>query len=416
MFASRTARAAAASRSTDVFAFGTLAWELLSSQLAWEGQTENSRALALARGESLSAAALLLETPNSIGALVARCMALERRDRPRMAEAMAVIEQAHENLLSGRFDVFLSYAWGAKAARKPLADEVYVALRAAGLSVWLDEAEMGLDLAASMSEGIAKSSVVVALVSPDYAASVNCLFELRSAVAAGKPLITCCVEPGFWRGWLTADGSGARAVPDDHELAGLARLSTHLFVDLGACARVNWASEAVAPAERRLLQAPEALPRLLRLLAESRAALKAEAEAAALRGQQLNQSLRAKAQAALEAATAVRAAAAARLAEVEALALRRIAEARRKAEAAKARHHAAAVELPLASEADSEEALELVVECQASLRSAKAEEKRSVDSEAQRVNEARAALAACARVREEALAGLAVSRREEGAP
>jgi hypothetical protein len=70
--------------------------------------------------------------------------------------------------------VFLSYAWGPKAARKPLADEVYVALRAAGLSVWLDEAEMGLDLAASMSEGIAKSSVVVALVSPDYAASVNC--------------------------------------------------------------------------------------------------------------------------------------------------------------------------------------------------------------------------------------------------
>ena len=103
MFATRTARAAAASRSTDVFAFGMLAWELLSSQLAWEGQTENVRALALARGESLSAAALPLETPISIGALVARCMALERHDRPRMAEAMAVIEQAHENLLSGRF-------------------------------------------------------------------------------------------------------------------------------------------------------------------------------------------------------------------------------------------------------------------------------------------------------------------------
>jgi len=103
MFASRTARAAAASRSTDVFAFGTLAWELLSSRLAWEGQTEGARALALARGESLSAAALPLETPNSVGALVARCMALERRDRPRMAEAMAALEQAHENLLSGRF-------------------------------------------------------------------------------------------------------------------------------------------------------------------------------------------------------------------------------------------------------------------------------------------------------------------------
>ena len=66
--------------------------------------------------------------------------------------------------------------------RKPLAGEVYLALRAAGLSVWIDEAEMGLDLAASMSEGIAKSSVVVVLASPDYAASVNC----ESATAHGQ--------------------------------------------------------------------------------------------------------------------------------------------------------------------------------------------------------------------------------------
>ena len=103
MFESRTARAAAASRSTDVFAFGTLAWELLSSRLAWQGQTEAMRAQALARGESLSAAALPLETPISIGTLVARCMALERRERPRMAEALSIVEQAYENLLSGHF-------------------------------------------------------------------------------------------------------------------------------------------------------------------------------------------------------------------------------------------------------------------------------------------------------------------------
>ena len=145
---------------------------------------------------------------------------------------------------------------------------MYLALRAAGLSVWIDEAEMGHDLMASMSEGIAKSSVVVVLASPDYAASANCLFELRSAVAAGKPLITCCVEPGFWKGWGVA-ATGARTVPDDHELARLARLSTHLFVDLGEASRVHWASEAaVSPADRRTLQAPEAMPRLLRLLTE----------------------------------------------------------------------------------------------------------------------------------------------------
>ena len=292
-----------------------------------------------------------------------------------------------------------------------------MALRAAGLSVWLDEAEMGLDLAASMSEGIAKSSVVVALVSPDYAASANCLFELRSAVAAGKPLVTCCVEPGFWRSWLAADGSGARAVADGHELVALARLGTHLFVDLGEASRVHWTSEAsVTPAERRTLQAPEALPRLLRLVAESRAVLKAAEEAAALRGQQLHQTLRARAQAALEAASAERAAAAARLADVEALAGRRNAEARRKAELARQRHAAAVADLAAApSEADSDAALDHVNACHASLRAAKAEEKRTGDAEALRVAEAHAALAACARAREEAADALtaAAARREE---
>ena len=36
-------------------------------------------------------------------------MALDRRNRPRMAEVLAIVEQAHENLLSGHFDIFLSY-------------------------------------------------------------------------------------------------------------------------------------------------------------------------------------------------------------------------------------------------------------------------------------------------------------------
>jgi len=146
-------------------------------------------------------------------------------------------------------------------------------MRAAGLRVWQDDTEMGLDLQASMSEGIAKSDVVVVLASPDYARSASCMFELRTAAAAGKPLVACCVEPGFWRTWgLAADGSGVRALPDDHELVTLARFNSQLFVDLGAAAAVNWASDSVPPAERKKLALPEALPRLLELLAEARKA------------------------------------------------------------------------------------------------------------------------------------------------
>ena len=68
-----------------------------------------------------------------------------------------------------------------------------MALRAAGLSVWLDEVEMGHDLAVSMSEGIGKSSVVVVLASPDYAASVNCELHyciVTTALSLALPLLT----------------------------------------------------------------------------------------------------------------------------------------------------------------------------------------------------------------------------------
>ena len=202
---------------------------------------------------------------------LARCQALDRSARPRASELLAALEQAHENVLSGHFEVFLSYAWGAKAARKPLADELYLALRAAGLRVWMDSVEMGHDLQASMSEGIAKSDVVAVLASPDYARSGPCLFELRSAAGAGKPLVACCVEPGFWRGWgLAPDGSGARALPDEHELVALARLGTHLFADFGEASSVNWAAERVSDADRKKLTLPEALPRLLALIDAAR--------------------------------------------------------------------------------------------------------------------------------------------------
>jgi len=154
------------------------------------------------------------------------------------------------------------------------------------MRVWKDDLEMSHDLAASMSEGIAKSEVVVMLVSPAYAASGPCMFEARASAAAGKPLVTCCVEPGFWRSWLAADGSGAPALPEGHELVTLARLTTHLFVDLGEASRVNWAGDSVPPAERKKLTLPEALPRLLTLLAAARKTGATQDVAAAAASQQ----------------------------------------------------------------------------------------------------------------------------------
>jgi hypothetical protein len=270
--------AAASSRSTDVFAFGTLAWEVLAGRAPWAGHSEFSRLSALLRGETLDWARLPLATPPAVRALLERCLATARGARPHAAELRSTFERELLMAQNGAFDVFLSHAWGAGSRRKPLTDALYAALRAEGLKIWLDSEEMGADLAASMRAGIARSAAVVVLASPDYAASAACMFELREAAAAGKPIVTCVVEPGFWRTWVQGGGgsggggggaAGSRSVPDDHELVRLAGLATRLYVDLGEASRVDWARAgggAVAEADAATLRRPEALPRLLQQL------------------------------------------------------------------------------------------------------------------------------------------------------
>ena len=277
--ASSVTAAAAASRSTDVYAFGTLMWEILTGRQPWAGHNEASRLTALLRGEQLDLAQLPLATPPPVRRLVESCLDTRRAARPHMGELRATLERELLVAQDERSDVFLSYAWGLGGVRKPLTDAIYSALRADGLRVWLDSEDMGHDLQASMREGVARSSVVVALVSPDYAASANCMFELREAVVTGKPLVTCVVEPGFWRQW-TQPGGAVRAVPDDHEIVRLARLKTHLYVDFGSAARGDWSEHPVAEEVLRRLVEPEALPRLQQQL---RAVLPASAAHAAMR-------------------------------------------------------------------------------------------------------------------------------------
>ena len=258
--------AAAASRSTDAFAFGTLAWEVLAGASPWKGHSEFTRLAALLRGETLDVAQLPISTPPAVRSALERCLSADRSRRPRMAELRATLERELQLAQNGTFDVFLSHSWGAGARRKPLTDALYAALRGEGLRVWLDSEDMGADLQACMREGIAVSAAVVVLASPDYAASANCMFELREAAAAGKPIVTCCVEPGFWRAWPAADGSGSPALTDSHELVTLARLKTHLYCDFGAAARADWGASTVSAADAATLRQPEALPRLLQQL------------------------------------------------------------------------------------------------------------------------------------------------------
>ena len=61
-------------------------------------------------------------------------------------------------------------------------------------------------------------------------------------------------------------------MPDDCELARIARLDSHLFVELGDASRVDWQLDIVPTLQRRkLTHARSALPRLLALVQEAQA-------------------------------------------------------------------------------------------------------------------------------------------------
>jgi serine/threonine protein kinase len=142
MYRTMTSPAVAASRRTDVYAFGTMMWEVLTGIRPWyEGPqgglwSEADRLVAVRSGGTLDFGMLPKDTPAGLRATIESCLALDPSARPTMSAVLAELSQAHGSLVSGHFDVFLSYAWGAGGRRKPLVDALHLCLRDAGLRVW----------------------------------------------------------------------------------------------------------------------------------------------------------------------------------------------------------------------------------------------------------------------------------------
>jgi serine/threonine protein kinase len=254
-----------ASRSTDVYALGVLCWEVLCGRLPWEAFTEQrmiaalmqaqARGGELPRGVPLTSPPLPVDTPAEVKAVLEACLGAARDARPRVDAMAEALHQAAQTMASGEFDVFLSHAWGADGRHAPLTTEVYLRLIDAGLRVWLDTAEMGADPTKSMQKGIRNSKCVVALLNERYGTRPNCLRELTWAKEMSKPVVGCLAEPQ--KDWFLGEALRALLPPD-----------THLFPDLRVAAGVDWgAGEGVTPAQRELLtKAPEALPKVLRLV------------------------------------------------------------------------------------------------------------------------------------------------------
>lgn len=265
--------AVSASRTTDVYALGTLAWEVLVGEIPWKDDTEASRLAALLAPpqKNLKWERLPADLPADLREVLARSVDEKREARPTARQLWDAFIAARELLHAASFDIFLSHAWVGDG-HAPLTVLVHSVLRdTARAHVWLDKHEMGHDMGASMRSGIARSEIVVALVSRYYASRPNCMLELREASRARKPIVAVIVDDG---GWWPSRTSGSEAERELAHLIGAKEVSTqgggHLFVDLSkatTASDIPWHSLELASAHATL-QHPSALPTLLRLVRE----------------------------------------------------------------------------------------------------------------------------------------------------
>jgi serine/threonine protein kinase len=282
MYGTRTKPALRADWRTDVYALATLCWEVLSGLRPWADFEEAERVIELRSGGSLDWSQVPRDVPLTLRALLARGVAVNRDERPSARELRDGLRAAIAEIQAGKFDVFLSHSWDrpapndprGAAARDDHAPEtkvVHSELSDDGLRVWVDKDQMGHDLVASMKEGVAASTVVVALISKKYAGSWPCQVEFAEAVKLGKPLVACIVEPDDLLSkpparWLFDQRRGAAS---SHEQKIFETIKKDNVVFLGRVTALPWGQDGVLSEEQKAeLLRPEAIPRLLRCVNE----------------------------------------------------------------------------------------------------------------------------------------------------
>ncbi len=263
MYASMSAPAAKATRSSDVFAFSTLCLEVLSDVKPWQGYDPASRLAELRAGRVLPAACeagIRQDTPPAVRQVLMACLLLEREKRPRLAVVHQVLSAEAARLSAGHFDVFLSHCWtpAPNSAHHPLTTEIYSLLIEEGHRVWVDTLEMGSRLDSSMENGIKNSSCVVALLSERYGTRPNCKLELELSRKHGRHVVPCMVEPST--DWFPSKELQTLVCDTDR---------AH-FVDFRAAALVDWGAPVAKEERARVLtRHPDAWPKLKRFIKEA---------------------------------------------------------------------------------------------------------------------------------------------------
>jgi len=109
---------ASTSRSTDMYAFAILAWEVLTQKKPFFSNGINLERETLANmvkgGQRPSLDELPSGTPPSINDMIVRCWSCDRTHRLDASTCQLILEQAYTVVSSDSYDVFFSHSWADK--------------------------------------------------------------------------------------------------------------------------------------------------------------------------------------------------------------------------------------------------------------------------------------------------------------
>jgi hypothetical protein len=178
------------SRSTDIYAFGIVAWEVLSGERFLSDQNLGQIITSHSKRITPDFTKLQGKYDQRLIQLLSSCCDHERSNRPSSILCCSYLSSILIDYEKEVHDIFFSYAW----ADQNFLSHIPISLNRLGYRVWFDLENMGHDLNKSMIDGVKNSKVFLACLSRSYFKSKNCKKELKAAVKNHKIIICLIVD------------------------------------------------------------------------------------------------------------------------------------------------------------------------------------------------------------------------------
>lgn len=234
------------SRSSDIYSFGMIAWQLLTERKPYSDcetlldfidklkkripkpndPDDDSEVDDDFFDESLTLSLLQQGIPIQLIELIKSCLSKNPGKRPTSLQCLTTLLELSNSRLLTLKDIFFSYSRKDDAFLQIIRNQLLLM----GYRLWFDHHDMKHDIMQSIQKGIDNSKVFLACVSNNYQTSEYCRQELKYAKECKKPIITILLNHNN----DNSNKSNNTLQWIDKEIQDLCQMKDCLFVDMSS--------------------------------------------------------------------------------------------------------------------------------------------------------------------------------------